>query len=132
MFTTQTIKETPNDIPGLYGFRIGGRIREDDLTAMADYVNGLFDDHDQIDMMLIFDGYEGSEAGAGLTWSNLKSRVRAVTNVRNYVVVGAPEGAEKMISFWDALIPVNAKTFETETDAMGFLRGQPPVTMLER
>lgn len=124
MLNTPTLQEKPTDRPGLYAFRVTGTVTKNDMTAMAEYVNALFEAHDQIDMMLVFEGYDGSETGAGLSWENVKSRVAALSNVRHYLVVGAPESAADMISVMDKLIPVDAKAFKTEGAALAYLDQQ--------
>lgn len=127
MFTTPSITEIDTGLPGVHGFRIRGTVTRDDMTAMAEHVNGLFDRYPKIDMLLVFDGYEGSDTGAGLSWENLKSRVRALGEVRNYVVAGAPAGAEDMIRLFDKLIPVDARAFDTAEHALAWLRTEPPL-----
>ena len=80
-------------------------------------MNDVFDTHDKVDMLMIFDRYEGAETGASFSWEALKSRVRAITNVDRYVVVGAPSGAQSLIEVMDNLMPVDAETFDEELAA---------------
>ncbi|MGZ2255786.1 STAS/SEC14 domain-containing protein [Roseobacter sp. A03A-229] len=117
MLTTSSIVQVATSRDDLFAFRITGKISRADMTAMAEYVNDVFDRHDKIDMLLIFDKYEGAESGASLSWDALKSRVRALSEVRRYVVVGAPEAAADMIETFGKLIPVDTETFDTEEPA---------------
>lgn len=117
MLTTSSIVQVATSRDDLFAFRIIGKISRADMTAMAEYVNDVFDRHDKIDMLLIFDKYEGAETGASLSWDALKSRVRALSEVRRYVVVGAPEAAAEMIETFGKLIPVDTETFDTEEPA---------------
>ncbi|MEQ6249668.1 STAS/SEC14 domain-containing protein [Sulfitobacter sp. HNIBRBA3233] len=118
MFSCPSIIQIPTTRADLFAFRITGEVSREDMSGMADYMNSVFDAHeDKVDMLMIFDRYDGAEAGASLSWESLKSRFRSVTNVGRYVVVGAPEAAEDVISMMDHLIPVEAETFDEEAPA---------------
>jgi hypothetical protein len=118
MFTCPSVIEIKTSRPQLFAFRINGEVSRDDMSAMAEYMNNIFDGHDEkVDMLMIFDRYEGAEAGASMGWESVKSRFRSVSNVGRYVVVGAPDAAENMIEIMDHLIPVKAETFDEEAAA---------------
>ena len=118
MLKTQGITQIATDRAGLYAFRISGKISDDAMEEMAEYMNTAFDVHtDKVDMLMIFDGFEGSEFGASWDWDVIKSRFKALSNVDRYVVVGAPDKAERMIAFMDNLLPVKAETFDDEAIA---------------
>lgn len=114
MLKLPSITQVATSRPDLYAFRITAEVSRSDMTAMAEYMNRVFDNSDEVDMLLIFDRYEGAEAGASWSWEALKSRFRAVTNVNRYVVVGAPDHAQSVIEAMNALIPVDAETFDEE------------------
>lgn len=118
MLSLPSVKEIATSRPDLFAFRITGEVSREDMTAMADYMNQIFDAHaEKVDMLMIFDPYKGAEDGASLSWDSIKSRMRSVTNVNRYVVVGAPESAQSMIVVMDTFIPVKAETFEIEAEA---------------
>lgn len=117
MLETATISEIATDTPSVFAFRIRGTVRADDLRRMAERMNAAFDRHDTAHMLLIFDGYEGQETGAGFDWETLKAQFRSLGKVGKYAVVGAPDGARKMIETMDAINPVDAKTFDREDEA---------------
>nr|WP_299563290.1 STAS/SEC14 domain-containing protein [uncultured Sulfitobacter sp.] len=99
----------------MYAFRVHGEVSREDMTAMAQAVNEIFDSHEEnVDLLMIFDRYKGAEAGAALSWESLKSRFRSLANVGRYVVVGTPDQVEDMIDFIGNLIPVEAETFDEE------------------
>ncbi|WP_415404981.1 STAS/SEC14 domain-containing protein [Tateyamaria sp. SN3-11] len=118
MLKTQGITQIATDRADLYAFRLTGKITDDAMEDMAEYMNTAFDaHHDKIDMLMIFDRFEGSEFGASWDWDVIKSRFKALSNVDRYVVVGAPDRADKMIALMDRILPVNAETFEDEAAA---------------
>lgn len=128
MLETPTIREFRTGQAGLFAFHITGEVTGDDMEAMAERMNAVFDSPGKVDMLLSFENFRGSELGAGIGWENLKSRFRAVTEVRNYVTAGAPDAAEGMISFFGSLLPVETRSFETEAQALDWLAAQPPLT----
>jgi hypothetical protein len=117
MLKLPSITEVETSRADLFAFRIDGEVSRDDMSAMADYMNDVFDRFEQIDMLMIFDRYEGAEAGASLSWEALKSRFRSLTKVGRYLVVGAPERAAELIEIMDNLIPVKAETYDDEAAA---------------
>lgn len=109
---TQSVVRIPTDRDDLYAFEIHGEVQSDDMQDMAEMMNDAFDEHDKVDMLLMFKPYDGAETGATFDTEVLESRFRALSNVNKYVVVGAPERANSILNFMDKLIPVDAATFE--------------------
>lgn len=124
MLTLPSVTEVATSRPDLHAFRITAEVSREDMTAMAEYMNEVFDRTEKVDMLMIFDRYEGAEAGASLGWESIKSRFRSVSNVGRYVVVGAPDAAENMIEIMDHLIPVEAETFDEELAAWRSLNAE--------
>ncbi len=121
MLNLPTVIEVANNRESLFSFRITGEVSQEDMTALAEYVNSIFDDHDAVDLMMIFDRYDGAETGAGFTWEGIKSRFRSLTKVEHYVVVGVPERAQAAIAAMGTIIPVEARTFDEEIAAWRYL-----------
>ncbi|WP_299047479.1 STAS/SEC14 domain-containing protein [uncultured Tateyamaria sp.] len=118
MLTTNSITQVKTSRPDLYAFRITNKVTHEDMEAMAETMNHAFDSHDdKVDMLLIFDRYDGAETGATWSWEALKSRFKSITNVRRYVVVGAPDSAEDLIESMAKIMPVKAETHDTEIAA---------------
>ena len=118
MLTTNSITQVKTSRPDLYAFRITKMVTHEDMEAMAEVMNDAFDRHeDKIDMLLIFDRYDGAESGATWSWEALQSRFKSITNIRRYVVVGAPESAEDLIVSMSRIMPVDAETHDTEIAA---------------
>ncbi|MFL4469505.1 STAS/SEC14 domain-containing protein [Tateyamaria armeniaca] len=125
MLKTQGITQIATDRTDLFAFRISGKITDDAMEDMAEYMNDVFDAHaEKVDMLMIFDHFDGSEFGASWDWDVIKSRFKAISNVDRYVVVGAPDNAEKMIRFMDSILPVKAETFDDEAVAWRSLQAQ--------
>ena len=115
------------DRPTLLAFRITGEVTREDMVGMARHVGDAFARHDTVDMLLVFDGFEGSETGAGLSPEVLQVQAASLWNVRAYVTAGAPDRAQAMIAAMGKLIPVDARSFDTEAEARAWLSAQPPL-----
>lgn len=128
MLRTTSIEEFATHIHGVYAFRIVGEVTGEDLEAMAEKMNSVFDRMDKVDMLVSFKSDAGTELTAGLNVEVLKAQFRALTNVRNYCVTHAPESSSKLIEFFDNILPVKARSFSSEHNALEHLRAQEPLT----
>ncbi|MEM7487556.1 MAG: STAS/SEC14 domain-containing protein [Pseudomonadota bacterium] len=121
MLTTPTIREMTTAKPGLHAFRITGLVTREDMAAMGTRMVDVFDENDgKVDMLLIFDGYEGAEPLAGASWPAIKSRTEALWQVGTYVTAMAPDGAAAMVEAMGKVIPPEAHAFDTEAEAWAF------------
>ncbi|MEE4119748.1 MAG: STAS/SEC14 domain-containing protein [Paracoccaceae bacterium] len=125
MLETASLIEEDVGLPATYAFRIDGQVTETQMKMLSDRVLKAFDRHDEIDLLLIFDRFEGTETGASVNLPALKARNASLWNVRAYVVASAPEGAAEMIEGVGKLLPVDARTFDTEFDARAWLASLP-------
>ncbi|MFC3695788.1 STAS/SEC14 domain-containing protein [Chenggangzhangella methanolivorans] len=98
-------------------FEIQSKIPKADIEWMSRIVDRAFEEHEQIDMLLLMTNYEGSELSAMLDGEALSVQSRSVARVRRYAVVGAPSWARTMIEIFGSLSPVDAKTFELANEA---------------
>jgi hypothetical protein len=114
---TPAIRRRESIRPTLLVFEIAGKISKADIEDMARQIDGAFDAHDKIDLLLIMTDFEGADVGAVFDREALGAQVRSVRRVRKYGVVGAPGWARAMIEFSDHLSPVEAKTFDLEEEA---------------
>ncbi len=117
-----SIQEIPTTDPLVHAFRITGTVTDDDMSAMAQHMNAAFDASgpEKVSMLLIFEGYEGADAGAAFDASALKAQFRSLTQVVRYAVVGAPDAARSMIETMDHVIPIDARTFDAQDEAQAW------------
>jgi hypothetical protein len=127
MLDTATITETSLGLPATLAFRIDGRVSEIEMKMMADRVREAFESHDKIDLVLIFDHFAGMEPGSTLNAPVVKAQAESVWNVRAYVVVGAPGDAARMIETFGRMLPVRAKTFDSQAEAVEYLASLAPL-----
>lgn len=103
-------REAPR--PDLVAFEIRDKITKPDIEWMSALTDRAMQAHGTIDMLLIMANYEGSELGATFDGYATSVKVRSVTHIRHYVVVGAPAFAEAMIKLSGVVLPVETKTFD--------------------
>ncbi|WP_168771086.1 STAS/SEC14 domain-containing protein [Palleronia sediminis] len=125
MLVTPSIRETPTDRADVYAFHIMGEVSEDDMEDMAERMNDVFDRHDKVSMLLIFDRYEGAETQAHFDWDVIRSRLRSVTKVEKYAVAKAPERAGKLVERFGKLLPLEARAFDDVDAAWVFVGARP-------
>ncbi|MBY6202192.1 STAS/SEC14 domain-containing protein [Maritalea mobilis] len=125
MLTTDTIQEFDPGIANVHAFRITGAVTRDDMAAMGERMNTLFDalpKDRKIDMLLVFDTDRSAEAGANWSTDAMTAQAKAVTNVRNYVVANAPGDAGGIVETVGRVLPVEAKSFDSEEAALAWLK----------
>lgn len=125
MLKTDTVTEFDPGLPATLAFRIDGKVTADDMKRLGERALDAFERHDRMDMLLVFDRFEGSETGASLNISSIKAQAASLNTLRTYAVAGAPDTASGLIENMGRLMPVDAKTFDTEAQALDYLRAQP-------
>ena len=128
---TDSVTRIHTDRDDLYAFEIRGEVSGPAMEAMAKTMNEAFDAHeDKVDMLLVFRAFAGSEGGATFDTEVIASRLRALSNVARYVVVGAPDSANTMIEAMAKLMPVEAHTLPLQRldEAWTLLGARPTAT----
>ena len=125
MLNGRTITEFDPGLPATLAFRIDGRVTEQDMKRMSERALDAFERHDKMDMLLVFDRFDGAETGASLNLPSLKARAASLRTLRTDAGAGAPEGASGLIVGLGRFLPVNARTFSSEEQALAYLRSLP-------
>lgn len=118
-FSHGAISKVATDNPSVHAFRIAGHVEDDDMEAMAEYMNDIFDSaNGKVDMLLDLGGMTGRDLDVMFDGDVLMAQIRAWSKVGRYAVIAAPDRAAKMIEWADKVIPVEARAFEaSEADA---------------
>jgi hypothetical protein len=106
------VHPVPTTREDLLAFRISGRVEKDDMHEMAELANAVFDRHETVDILLIFENFAGRDTGGLFDAEAMKAQFRSLSNLGRYVVVGAPDSARRMIETMGSVIPVKAMTFD--------------------
>lgn len=117
MTTIHGVVPIPTDHAHVYAFDITGNLDATGMGQMGEMLNHAFDQHPgKVNVLLRFKHFETSDAGVGTTLSAMKAQLRSLTHVQRYAVVGAPQAADNMISFFNHIIPVDARTFPADQE----------------
>ncbi len=117
MLTLNSLTQIGTSRDDLIAFRVTGAITHDEMDALAEHLNGIFDAHDQVDLMIAFDRYAPAEAADTFDWEAMKSWFRAEARLRRYVIVGSAEHAQELIDGLSSILPVEAEIFDEEISA---------------
>jgi hypothetical protein len=117
----RAVHPEPTTRENLLAFRITGKVTKEDMHHMAEMANAAFDRFETVDMLLIFDNFDGEETGALFDLEGIKAQFRAILNVGRYVVVGAPESARTLIEGMGAILPLKAMTFDKGEEELAWV-----------
>jgi hypothetical protein len=117
----RAVHPEPTTRENLLAFRITGKVTKEDMHHMAEMANAAFDRFETVDMLLIFDNFDGEETGALFDLEGIKAQFRAILNVGRYVVVGAPESARSLIEGMGAMLPLKAMTFDKGEEELAWV-----------
>jgi hypothetical protein len=125
MIETTSIQEIPSSRSDLCAFRVTGRVSRDDMAVMGERMLDAFEVHDEVDMLLVFEGYEGADGDCSFSLPAAEAQLKSLFDVRRYVVASAPAHAATMVEVVGKALPVEAKAFDTSRAAWDFLGARP-------
>lgn len=114
---SDSIVARPSPRTDLLVFEIRAKISEPDISWMGGRIEKAFDTLDQVDLLLIMTDFEGADLGAALDGEAMRASARSIKHVRRYGVVGAPAWARALITVFNVVSPVDAKTFDLADEA---------------
>jgi len=122
-----SITKIPTSKSNVFGFQVKGEIEKDDLVGMADTMLRTFEHHQSINMLLVFENYEGIQLSAGMNASVLKAQLKGISKIDKYAVVGGPGIADAIVSLSDAVMPVASASFSIDEmdKAWAFVGAEP-------
>lgn len=112
MLATRTIQKIGTTRTDLFAFAIKGKVTRQDVHDMASSMNEAFDGHGEADMLIYFEDFQGSDPTAQLDLRTAKSQFRALSSVRRYVVVNAPEQAASLVEAMGKILPVDVEIYD--------------------
>ncbi|RYH02998.1 STAS/SEC14 domain-containing protein [Salipiger sp. IMCC34102] len=114
------------DFDHVVAFDITRDLDAQGMTELAELLSHAFDQHaEKVNVLLRFNDFEPDDAAGG-TLSGLGTGLRSLTSVTRYATIGAPRGAERMVTFFNHIIPVEARTFSQaeEAEAWAFVNAR--------
>lgn len=112
--TPPNIRRIDTDREDAFAFEITGEIQAADVENIYGLLEGAYELHDKIDLIVIFDNYEGTEWNAVWSGNTMRGKARALKHIRKYAVVGGPGWIQPMMSVFKPLLSVEMKHFEDD------------------
>lgn len=117
------IRLKDSDRPDLLIFEIHAELHSDDMRWMGERVSERFEAQGRIDILILFQRFDGATAGALVEPKALKVEAASLLHVRRYGVVGAPGWADAAITVGGWMSPIDSRTFDQgeETQALAWI-----------
>jgi len=117
--TAQVIR-IATGIADLEAFRITGTLTGEDLSALAQHVQGTFERSEEVDMLISFE-VEDPEVIPTYNYNAADAGAMALKNLRNLAVVNAPGYIHALLDAVDKVVPVAIRSFHSEAEALSWL-----------
>lgn len=117
MLILPTIAQIGTSRDDLLAYRVTGAISSAEMDQFAEHLNKVFDSHDSIDLMMVFDRYQEAEGADIFDWAAIRSWFRAEAKIGRYVVVGNAEHTQELLDGLSSILPVEPEIFDEEIAA---------------
>ena len=112
--TPPNVRRIETDREGAYAFEVKGFISAADVENMYGLLEGAYELHDRIDLIVIVHDYEGIDWSAAWKEPTIFGKTRALKHIRKYALVGGPAWFHAGVSFFKPFLSIEMKTFELE------------------
>jgi hypothetical protein len=111
------VRRLDTDRDDVFAVEIAGRISASDVENIYGLLEGAYQLHDKIDMLVRIADYDGVDWNAALRDVGLLRKTRTLKHIRRYAVVGGPGWMGTMIGFFDPFFSIEMKHFTAEKEA---------------
>ncbi|WP_159590485.1 STAS/SEC14 domain-containing protein [Chelativorans xinjiangense] len=116
--TPPHVRRIDTDREDAYAFEITGHITAADVENMYGLLEGAYELHERIDLIVTIRDYEGFDWSAAWKDRGMFGKTRAFEHIRKCAVVGGPGWVGTAVALFRPLFSVEMKHFEaTEMDA---------------
>jgi len=116
--TPPSVRRIETDRPDVYAFEITGYIEAADIENLYGLLEGAYQLHDRIDVIVLVHDYEGVDWSAAWKDQTFLKKAKALKHIRKYAVVGGPGWMQAMIGIAKPFLSIEMKHFELdEADA---------------
>ena len=115
-----SIKQIPTEADHVLAFEVTGYVKDADADAMAKYMDAVFDEKDDLNLLLHLHNFTGSQSEALFNGQVINSNWQSLFKVKKYAVIGAPEAAMELIKYMNKLLPVEARAFAQNEEHMAW------------
>lgn len=111
--TPPNVRRIDTDRDDAYAFEITGHITAADVENMYGLLEGAYELHERIDLIVIIHDYEGFEWSAAWQEQALLGK-KVLDHIRKYAVVGGPGWMGPMIGMFRPFLSPDMRHFEVE------------------
>lgn len=97
-----------------YAFEIVGHIGATDMENLYGLLEGAYEVHDKIDVLVILHDYQGFDWQAAVKEQSMLGKTHALKHIRKYAVVGGPQWMSSMIALFRPFFSMEMKHFAAE------------------
>ncbi|WP_157015773.1 SpoIIAA family protein [Mesorhizobium xinjiangense] len=106
------IRRIETDREDAYAFEITGHITAADMENMYGLLEGAYELHDKIDLLVLVHNYEGFDWAAALKEPTMVGKTHALKHIRKYAVVGGPGWMRAMLALFKPFMSMEMEHFE--------------------
>lgn len=100
-----------------YAFEVAGQLSTSDIQNLHGLLEGAYQLHDKIDLLIRIADHEGFSWSTALRESTLFGRTRTLRHLRRYALVGGPGWMAAMIGFFHPFSSVEVRHFDSSEEA---------------
>jgi len=93
-------------------FSLEGKLNANQVRAMADVMNEMFDCYGEIRLLLFINAHEGQDLSAMLDPKLLLVKIKEFASLEKFAVVGASDISDITIETFSGILSMDAETFE--------------------
>lgn len=102
---------------GVLAYEIDARITADDVDKLLAPLEAHMKGDEKINLLVRFKHYDGFDPAILIDGSVMGSKIKAITHLGRYAVVGAPKWMAAMVSTVGAMMPFEMQMFDASEDA---------------
>lgn len=110
--TPPHVRRIDTDREDAYAFEITGHITAADVENMYGLLEGAYELHDRIDVIVLIHDYEGFDWSAAWKDQVMFGKTQAFKHIRKCAVVGGPGWIGTMVGFFGPFFSMEMKHFE--------------------
>lgn len=112
--TPPHVRRIDTDREDAYAFEVTGHISAADMENMYGLLEGAYELHERIDVIVLIHDYEGLDWGAAWKEQTIRGKGRALKHIRKYAVVGGPGWIKPVIALSKPFLSMKMRHFEPE------------------
>ncbi|RCS25422.1 STAS/SEC14 domain-containing protein [Phyllobacterium salinisoli] len=115
--TIPVVRQIPTNRADVFAFTIEGHLTSADIENVYGLLEGAYEQHDKIDLLVRLDGYEGFDWNAAFKDTTLSMQTRSLKHIRRYAIVGGPTWIHMSAGLLKPFLSIEMKTFDSAEEA---------------